>query len=294
MNILTDRRCLWLAILLAAMAALVAVVMLSAGYHPLLAWLPPFFIATGVWLFVASAIEGGKRRRPNIHQMELAPDSEGCAISAKQFNRLRWIFDEDETEVRIVVRRHWIVLVKPVLLIAAAYISLLTLILWTRSSMQAFLWIVMLSVIPVGVYMTYRSWKWLYDFLIVTNVHVRLGFVPWKWILPFGFTESVVKIPISRIDSAAEEIKGLVGNIFNYGTLKLDTPSTGDVDFNDIRKIPNPSDVSKAINARLGNNDDTGHEESGKNHGSSVDQHDRKHGPATQPIPAVRSDRDQS
>lgn len=250
MRLFTDKR--WFFLLMMAISALLAAIVTSSGISAWIAWPVALFIGGTIWYVIATAIEGGKKYVPEAWQIEIKPDEDGCNISMHDFNRLRWIFIRSpegtirEDQISLVTRKHWMYLLNlifPVALIAVALIVACFFVLTAGRLAGLFLLAPLPLLLIIGLF---RSWKWRYYYVLVTNLHVILAYVPPRYLLPFRLKVSVDKVPHTRIDNARDVSIGL-GNTFHYGTVSLDTPSSADVAFNDIFLVPYPEAVSKLI-----------------------------------------------
>jgi len=142
---------------------------------------------------------------------------------------------EDE-ELLFVFRRHVLAMRKGVL--ATIVLALGGFVPFAISpANSSLLWIAFGGVVLAIIIFLYHWVGWYFTVYIVSNQRVRQD--RQKGL----FNSSVIEVALDKIQNIAVEKRGLMGNMFNYGTLVLQT-SVGDLV---VTMVPKPMEVREKL-----------------------------------------------
>lgn len=130
-------------------------------------------------------------------------------------------------ELLFIFRRHivsgWRSIIFFIVLISLGFLPV---VLWPENSRMIFLWIIFVLIGFAG--LVYSYILWYFSIYIVTDQRIRQisqkGF----------FNRTVVDLDLMKIESVSVGTSGFLSNIFNYGTLLIQT-SAGDLVISRIR-----------------------------------------------------------
>ena len=130
-------------------------------------------------------------------------------------------------ELRFIFRRHIVTIWRTVVFcIAMVLLGFLPTILWPDNPRMIFLWMIFVLIGLAGV--IYGYIMWYFSLYLVTDQRIRQirqkGF----------FNKTVVDLDLSKIKNMSFGSRGILANIFNYGTILIQT-SAGDLIINHIR-----------------------------------------------------------
>lgn len=135
-------------------------------------------------------------------------------------------------EVVLIFRRHMRTAWRGVLwLILWGGIGTIPMLLWRDDVRMFYVWLGFLAVGVLG--MLYAYMLWYFSYYLVTNQRIRQ--VRQKGL----FRKVVVDLGLERIQSISYEVPGIMGGMFGYGTLLLQT-QVGDMT---ISMVKNPEKI---------------------------------------------------
>ena len=155
---------------------------------------------------------------------------------------------ESNEEIYIIVRKHWIILVRTVLLLTILAILCLGIYLIAMLGNLPFVF-TMLTVIGIGMIgIQYIFVQWInneLDIFVVTNRRI----ISYDQVGLLGRKMSQTTIDLVQEVNAVTG--GFFGNLFQYGTIVIKTASdsTGDISDFIITLIPDPLDMSRKIHS---------------------------------------------
>lgn len=168
-----------------------------------------------------------------------------------QFSKpLRYLFpgQQADEQIHLVVRRHWVVLAKEIvvwLLFVAILLGFDNYLVPKFPVLQDSPYLQVLNVIRT-IYMmfliagVFSIWILYYlNYQIITNE--RIVDVNQKNLLYHTTSE----LHLGRIQDVTSEIKGAMGNFFDYGTVYVQT--AGEMERFEFDRVPNPNGVAKLI-----------------------------------------------
>ena len=157
------------------------------------------------------------------------------------------IFQQEANEdIKIIVRRHWAVIIG--LVIFALVMLILPIILYSvlRSFVQLKGGIYSIFILGLGIYymfvltLLYIGWLDYYlDVAIITNE--RIVDIDQDGL----FNRTVSELHLSKIQDVSGNVKGIVGTMMDFGDVKVQTAGTTEEFILDT--IPHPYKVSKMI-----------------------------------------------
>ncbi len=119
-------------------------------------------------------------------------------------------------EVELIFRRHMMTAWRGLLwLVAWGLIGMIPLVVWRDDQRMFFVWLGCLGVGVVGMLYVYMLWH--FSYYLVTNQRIRQ--VRQKGL----FRKTVVDLGLDKIQSISYEVPGIVGGMFGYGTMLLQT-----------------------------------------------------------------------
>lgn len=147
----------------------------------------------------------------------------------------------DDEDVVLVFRRHPIVMTKGVL--ALILLSIIGFVPYIIVPDNQHLLFVAAGGVFLGLLVFFYHWiGWYFSVYIVTNQRIRQS------IQKGLFNKSVVDLGLNKIQSAFVEVKGLLSNVFKYGTIILHT-QVGDMR---ISKVASAEAVYGKIQEEMG------------------------------------------
>lgn len=132
-----------------------------------------------------------------------------------------------DEEVHFIFRRHAVTAWRTlVFCLAMILIGFIPVILWPDNPRMVFLWMLFVVLGIVGI--LYGYILWYFSLYVVTNQRIRQirqkGF----------FSKTVVDLDLKKIKNMSLGSHGIVANIFNYGTILIQT-AAGDLVISHIR-----------------------------------------------------------
>ena len=122
----------------------------------------------------------------------------------------------DDEVVKMVLHRHWSVLLKPLfssLVIIIGVIALLC--LWPK---YQWLWYVAVVAVILAIWNVFRAWiRWYYSVYIVTNRRIK------QQIQRSLFRKTSIDVYLDKVQTISYNISGLRGSLSGYGMLVLHT-----------------------------------------------------------------------
>jgi hypothetical protein len=222
--------------------------------------------------FYASAVTRTiKKRRPKPWQLTVVPDRDGYWLSAKSFDRIRFVLKDlgggsREDQVKLVTRRSvWYFLRYVLLAILVAVIALVisTTVKLPQQSYRRervghghkkhfvyepvttyqtvhFGSLTMLLLCCVAGLLLYYWFEWRYTYLLITNFSIILLKAPPAF-LPF-LPAPAPTFKLRDISNVTNDDTPL-GNMLGYGGIKADTPSQHDAPLRHINWVPHHEEV---------------------------------------------------
>ena len=131
-------------------------------------------------------------------------------------------------EVQLIFRRHAKTAWRGIVwLVLWGGIGLVPMFLWKGDVRMFYVWLGFLAVGILGALYVYMLWY--FSYYLVTNQRIRQ--VRQKGL----FRKTVVDLGLDRIQSISYEVPGLMGGMFGYGTLLLQT-QVGDMTISMVKK----------------------------------------------------------
>ena len=122
----------------------------------------------------------------------------------------------DDEVVKMVLNRHWSVLLKPLFLSLVIIIGVITLLcLWPK---YQWLWYVAVVVVILAIWNAFHAWiRWYYSVYIVTNRRIK------QQIQRSLFRKTSIDVYLDKVQTISYNISGLRGSLSGYGMLVLHT-----------------------------------------------------------------------
>ena len=122
----------------------------------------------------------------------------------------------DDEVVKMVLHRHWSVLLKPLFLSLVIIIGVITLLcLWPK---YQWLWYVAVVAVILAIWNVFRAWiRWYYSVYIVTNRRIK------QQIQRSLFRKTSIDVYLDKVQTISYNISGLRGSLSGYGMLVLHT-----------------------------------------------------------------------
>ena len=122
----------------------------------------------------------------------------------------------DDEVVKMVLHRHWSVLLKPLFLSLVIIIGVITLLcLWSK---YQWLWYVAVVAVILAIWNVFRAWiRWYYSVYIVTNRRIK------QQIQRSLFRKTSIDVYLDKVQTISYNISGLRGSLSGYGMLVLHT-----------------------------------------------------------------------
>ena len=122
----------------------------------------------------------------------------------------------DDEVVKIVLHRHWSVLLKPLFLSLVIIIGVIALLcLWPK---YQWLWYVAVVVVILAIWNAFHAWiRWYYSVYIVTNRRIK------QQIQRSLFRKTSIDVYLNKVQTISYNISGLRGSLSGYGMLVLHT-----------------------------------------------------------------------
>ena len=122
----------------------------------------------------------------------------------------------DDEVVKMVLHRHWSVLLKPLFLSLVIIIGVITLLcLWSK---YQWLWYVAVVAVILGIWNVFHAWiRWYYSVYIVTNRRIK------QQIQRSLFRKTSIDVYLDKVQTISYNISGLRGSLSGYGMLVLHT-----------------------------------------------------------------------
>lgn len=145
---------------------------------------------------------------------------------------------EQEEELLIMVRKHWLTFIVPICRILVIFVFCLL----TYQTLKAlpygmdFLLVVILSSI---LYLVYEIWIWYLDCYIITSR--RIIDIDQKG----AFKRTVAELDLGTVQEAVYEISGPLEALFGFGSVKIRTAGSGGMIV--MEKVPHPEDIKRII-----------------------------------------------
>jgi len=122
----------------------------------------------------------------------------------------------DGEEVVFVFRRHILTAIKGLFfLIFMTALGVVPMLIWKDNQSMVFVWMAFVIVGLMG--MGYSYMLWYFSFYIVTNQRLRQ--TRQKGL----FKKTVVDLGLENVQSASFGVTGVLGSMFNYGTILIQT-----------------------------------------------------------------------
>ena len=122
----------------------------------------------------------------------------------------------DDEVVKMVLHRHWSVLLKPLFLSLVIIIGVITLLcLWPK---YQWLWYVAVVAVLLVIWNAFHAWiRWHYSVYIVTNRRIK------QQIQRSLFRKTSIDVYSDKVQTISYNISGLRGSLSGYGMLVLHT-----------------------------------------------------------------------
>lgn len=122
----------------------------------------------------------------------------------------------DDEVVKMVLHRHWSVLLKPLFLSLVIIIGVITLLcLWPK---YQWLWYVAVVAVILAIWNAFYAWmRWYYSVYIVTNRRIK------QQIQRSLFRKTSIDVYLDKVQTISYNISGLRGSLSGYGMLVLHT-----------------------------------------------------------------------
>ena len=122
----------------------------------------------------------------------------------------------DDEVVKMVLHRHWSVLLKPLFLSLVIIIgAIASLCLWSK---YQWLWYVAVVVVILAIWNAFHAWiRWYYSVYIVTNRRIK------QQIQRSLFRKTSIDVYLDKVQTISYNISGLRGSLSGYGMLVLHT-----------------------------------------------------------------------
>lgn len=122
----------------------------------------------------------------------------------------------DDEVVKMVLHRHWSVLLKPLFLSLVIIIGVITLLcLWPK---YQWLWYVAVVAVLLVIWNAFHAWiRWHYSVYIVTNRRIK------QQIQRSLFRKTSIDVYLDKVQTISYNISGLRGSLSGYGMLVLHT-----------------------------------------------------------------------
>lgn len=122
----------------------------------------------------------------------------------------------DDEVVKMVLHRHWSVLLKPLFLSLVIIIGVITLLcLWPK---YQWLWYVAVVAVILAIWSAFHAWiRWYYSVYIVTNRRIK------QQIQRSLFRKTSIDVYLDKVQTISYNISGLRGSLSGYGMLVLHT-----------------------------------------------------------------------
>lgn len=143
------------------------------------------------------------------------------------------VFDgqREGEKVKFVFRRHFLTARKGLLwMLVCLAIGTLPLFMWKGDRRMFWVFLVFVAVGLIGLF--YSIILWYFSIYIVTDQRIRQ-------ITQKGFKKSVVDLGLDRIQSISYGVPGILGGVFGFGTILIQT-AVGDLV---ISMVPRPEKV---------------------------------------------------
>ncbi len=131
-------------------------------------------------------------------------------------------------EVELIFRRHMMTAWRGLVwLVFWGVVGIIPMLLWRDNQDMFYVWLGCLGVGVIGLLYVYMLWH--FSYYLVTNQRVRQ--VRQKGL----FRKTVVDLGLDKIQSISYEVPGILGGMFGYGTLLLQT-QVGNMRISMVRK----------------------------------------------------------
>lgn len=122
----------------------------------------------------------------------------------------------DDEVVKMVLHRHWSVLLRPLFLSLVIIIGVITLLcLWPK---YQWLWYVAVIAVILAIWNVFHAWiRWYYSVYVVTNRRIK------QQIQRSLFRKTSIDVYLDKVQTISYNISGLRGSLSGYGTLVLHT-----------------------------------------------------------------------
>lgn len=131
-------------------------------------------------------------------------------------------------EVELIFRRHMMTAWRGLVwLVFWGVVGIIPMLLWRDNQDMFYVWLGSLGVGVIGLLYVYMLWH--FSYYLVTNQRVRQ--VRQKGL----FRKTVVDLGLDKIQSISYEVPGILGGMFGYGTLLLQT-QVGNMRISMVRK----------------------------------------------------------
>lgn len=122
----------------------------------------------------------------------------------------------DDEVVKMVLHRHWSVLLRPLFSSLVIIIGVITLLcLWSK---YQWLWYVAVVAVILAIWNVFRAWiRWYYSVYIVTNRRIK------QQIQRSLFRKTSIDVYLDKVQTISYNISGLRGSLSGYGMLVLHT-----------------------------------------------------------------------
>lgn len=122
----------------------------------------------------------------------------------------------DDEVVKMVLHRHWSVLLRPLFLSLVIIIGVITLLcLWPK---YQWLWYVAVIAVILAIWHAFHAWiRWYYSVYVVTNRRIK------QQIQRSLFRKTSIDVYLDKVQTISYNISGLRGSLSGYGMLVLHT-----------------------------------------------------------------------
>lgn len=151
-----------------------------------------------------------------------------CKINDEVMSKMIFDGQREGEEVVLIFRRHIMTAWRGLVwLIVLGAVGLIPMLLWRDDQRMFYIWLGFLAVGLLAMLYVYMLWH--FSYYLVTNQRIRQ--VRQRGL----FRKTVVDLGLDKIQSISYEVPGLMGGLFGYGTLLLQT-QVGDMTISMVRK----------------------------------------------------------
>lgn len=154
----------------------------------------------------------------------------------------------DNEQIFLVIREHWVYLFLKVLVWAFFAVALVLFNRFAHANLPALFTGTWNNITQIFTF-TYDMILALGLFLIFVIYYLNIGIITSIRVVEISqiglFSHVISELHIDKIEDATSEVNGILGTIFNYGTVFVQTAGT--VDRFQFTNVPNPAEIEKLI-----------------------------------------------